>query len=227
LKYSLRYSGFEATIKDLEESLDQTETKNLTQQNKEILSIFNQTLTTLTTGLNSTKFKMESLRSSLSAIKKSLQPLQDLQDWQAQVDAKLSKIPTSEDIKQSYETIGTYGSFLIYPGTKTYGGGQTACASTGGHVVEFTKANFNDKLDQIVAKYGEILNGGMFVGLTDKDREDTWKWARSGAILDFYPWNDGEPNNVNNEDCATLSLDSLKFNDLDCNHVQHIVCEQN
>ena len=61
--------------------------------------------------------------------------------------------------------------------------------------------------------------------------EGVWQWA-SGDPWDFTSWHEGEPNNVDNEDCLSLSgQDGYNWMDLQCQTRDHVgtlhyaVCE--
>ena len=61
--------------------------------------------------------------------------------------------------------------------------------------------------------------------------EGVWQWA-SGDPWEFTSWHEGEPNNVDNEDCLSLSgQDDYNWMDLQCQTRDHMgtmhyaVCE--
>jgi len=73
-----------------------------------------------------------------------------------------------------------------------------------------------------------LLNGTpiqeVWLGAQDTTLEGTWKWVsganentfwQDGQTLSYTHWKEGEPNNVNNEDCATFVRDS-GWNDVRC-----------
>ena len=54
-------------------------------------------------------------------------------------------------------------------------------------------------------------------------QEGNWIWIKTGDLVDFTAWRQGEPNNLqNNENClhlyyASNSSSLFKWNDFDCN----------
>ena len=64
--------------------------------------------------------------------------------------------------------------------------GQTACANIGGHILEFNETNwkgekkFQNKIKALLEKFGYIHV--FYVGLTDIEKQDVWKWTNSGTI---------------------------------------------
>ncbi|XP_049644233.1 CD209 antigen-like [Suncus etruscus] len=52
-----------------------------------------------------------------------------------------------------------------------------------------------------------------WIGLTDHHNESSWEWVDKTPLRDSY-WKRGEPNDINNEDCAELLDDG--WNDIPC-----------
>ncbi|XP_027138867.1 CD209 antigen-like protein E [Larimichthys crocea] len=69
----------------------------------------------------------------------------------------------------------------------------------------------------------------MWIGLTDREREGTWKWG-DGTPLTTSFWVSGEPNGqpYREEDCAEiLSSNSLNsWNDVSCDDQRSWICEK-
>ncbi|XP_075684466.1 collectin-12 [Rhinoderma darwinii] len=71
--------------------------------------------------------------------------------------------------------------------------------------------------------------GSFWIGLTDKDEENAWKWL-DGTIPNFTNWREGQPDNWNSEkgageDCAGILYTGL-WNDFTCEDFNKFICEK-
>uniref|UniRef100_A0A087YB48 C-type lectin domain-containing protein n=1 Tax=Poecilia formosa TaxID=48698 RepID=A0A087YB48_POEFO len=72
-----------------------------------------------------------------------------------------------------------------------------------------------------------VLQSGYWIGLRDVEEEGVWKWVDGTRLTDGF-WNVGEPNNLNNEDCAAVYPNSnpfMSWNDAPCNYNLKWICE--
>lgn len=60
-----------------------------------------------------------------------------------------------------------------------------------------------------------LVYPGIWLGLSDKTEEHVWKWIDE-VPLEYSNWRAGEPNNVDQEDCAVLHYDDATWNDQPC-----------
>ncbi|XP_067249327.1 CD209 antigen-like protein C [Chanodichthys erythropterus] len=67
-------------------------------------------------------------------------------------------------------------------------------------------------------------NAGVWIGLTDSDVEDRWKWV-DGTNMTSGIWADKEPNGSKKENCAVLY--SSGWYDYQCNNIFKWICEKN
>ncbi|XP_070592852.1 C-type lectin domain family 4 member A-like [Erythrolamprus reginae] len=72
----------------------------------------------------------------------------------------------------------------------------------------------------------QILKQSIWLGLSDKETEGTWRWV-DGSPLGERSWRHREPNNAgaNGEDCAVLYKEGL-WNDIHCSSPVRFVCEK-
>lgn len=130
--------------------------------------------------------------------------------------------------KKQYEKIGQFGHFIKLSEIMNFHDGQRMCRKNQGQIVEFDERipNFKDKLTAVMQKFGKH---DFFVGLNDQERENVWRWSSSGRILTHSvtdPWDDGEPNNVESEDCAIVQAINLFLIDVKCSTRSNIICEK-
>merc|ERR1712110_978626 len=61
----------------------------------------------------------------------------------------------------------------------------------------------------------------FWLGGVDYFEEGVWQWS-NGDLWSFTNWHEGEPNNVDNEDCLSMSSqDSYAWMDLGCGTRDH------
>ncbi|XP_071360517.1 CD209 antigen-like protein C [Trachinotus anak] len=75
------------------------------------------------------------------------------------------------------------------------------------------------------------LNKRVWIGLTDKDEEDDWKWVNGANLTKSY-WISSQPDNQEDEDCVeihyplkTIHNALSRWNDLPCSYIIYWVCE--
>ena len=67
----------------------------------------------------------------------------------------------------------------------------------------------------------------FWLGGTDAVTEGTWTWLATGDPVDSSLWCDREPNNANNEDCASIYGNFGCLNDYSCGTPIAYICEIN
>ena len=81
----------------------------------------------------------------------------------------------------------------------------------------------------------EFLSGGedYWIGLTDAETENRWKWIDGSKLTGYTNWISGEPNNYNNEDCAEIKKGHFigkyfdgGWNDDKCSKAERYICEK-
>ncbi|XP_064415036.1 CD209 antigen-like protein E [Latimeria chalumnae] len=72
------------------------------------------------------------------------------------------------------------------------------CTSMGSHLVIITSTEEQDFIEK-------QLNKAYWIGLSDQEAEGEWKWVNGTPLNSSTSfWKEGEPNNQDNEDCATV-----------------------
>ena len=60
------------------------------------------------------------------------------------------------------------------------------------------------------------------------DSEGVWVWIDGVSVNNDFPWGEGEPNNLENEDCGEIYIDNNVFigNDQGCNDRSVGICQK-
>ena len=72
-------------------------------------------------------------------------------------------------------------------------------------------------------------NGDQFwIGANDIVIENDWVWESDNSKLLFKHWHDGQPNNLNNQDCGELWYHNsiYKWSDRKCQNRYLYICEK-
>jgi hypothetical protein len=111
--------------------------------------------------------------------------------------------------------------YAFFHSTTSWGAARSLCRDIG-HMVTIGDAGENEFVRGQVAQHG---GGAWWIGRSDRVTETFWKWD-SNELLRFDNWFPGEPNNFNNEDCATIDGATGKWNDVSCISRLNFVCER-
>ncbi|KAM7406935.1 hypothetical protein PAMA_002912 [Pampus argenteus] len=101
--------------------------------------------------------------------------------------------------------------------------GRQDCRDRGGDLVVIDSPEEQEFLSK-------IANQSTWIGLSDREKEGTWKWT-DGTPLTLTYWHTGEPNNgggdprVGEEDCVHMRPTN-EWNDLSCDASLQWICEK-
>ncbi|KAG2458220.1 COL12 protein, partial [Polypterus senegalus] len=92
-----------------------------------------------------------------------------------------------------------------------------------------TMVIINDKDEQQWVKKQVSGKGYFWIGLTDQEKENEWKWI-DGTTPTYVNWKEGQPDNWSHghehgEDCAGLIHGGL-WNDFFCDDINKVICEK-
>ncbi|KAM3595215.1 uncharacterized protein V6R79_020127 [Siganus canaliculatus] len=115
-------------------------------------------------------------------------------------------------------------------GYKTFVKSRNFCQAFGG---DLAMIDSQDKENSTVTYLLHYLDPksdsiGFWIGLKDDHEEGTWKWLDGIMLVEGY-WNDGEPNDINDEDCAAVYNKENFFkawNDVRCGATMKWICEK-
>merc|ERR1712123_68790 len=107
------------------------------------------------------------------------------------------------------------------------------CVANHGYLAEPSSQEEHDLIKERLAMLDGDVHTGYWLGASDFYAEGEWQWA-TGAPVSFTQWHEGEPNDVDNEDCLSMSSqDGYEWQDLGCdtrNHAEvyhYAVCQNN
>ncbi|RVE57145.1 hypothetical protein OJAV_G00213460 [Oryzias javanicus] len=118
---------------------------------------------------------------------------------------------------------------------KSWQDSRMDCISRGADLIVI---NSSDEQKFVSDRYRQLMRNknswenGFWIGLTDRQTEDTWVWINNVTELEQRYWMDGEPNNHGHhgEDCAiTVYSPRSPWKtriDLNCQDERHWICEK-
>uniref|UniRef100_UPI003AAAF204 C-type lectin domain family 4 member M-like isoform X4 n=1 Tax=Centroberyx gerrardi TaxID=166262 RepID=UPI003AAAF204 len=111
--------------------------------------------------------------------------------------------------------------YFISTEQKNWEESRQACADRQSHLMIINSKDEQDILN--------ILNRSVWIGLTDREQEGTWKWV-DGTSLTTQFWYPPQPDNSGQgEDCVEFhneNLPSRGWNDNSCHNVNYWICER-
>ncbi|XP_073730767.1 uncharacterized protein [Misgurnus anguillicaudatus] len=132
----------------------------------------------------------------------------------------------TEKIKELWRTLNASDGWIYYQSSlyyissekKSRSESRKYCKDRGADLIII---NTKEEQDFIQKNYG---NDKPWIGLTDSDKEGTWKWV-DGSTLTSSFWRSGEPNSFGgDEDCVVF--ESTGWGDYPCFHNYKWICER-
>ncbi|KAA8582253.1 CD209 antigen isoform X2 [Etheostoma spectabile] len=124
-----------------------------------------------------------------------------------------------------------YFAFLDTLSRRSWQEARQFCTNLGGDLAVVDNRETHLAISELINTYQdqtiEISIRGFWIGLRDVEQEGIWKWL-DGRTLNEGFWNNGEPNNIGNEDCAAAyprSNPLLSWNDAPCNYELKWICQ--
>ncbi|KAL6466945.1 hypothetical protein MHYP_G00247490 [Metynnis hypsauchen] len=124
----------------------------------------------------------------------------------------------SELVKELQQNWKIFQSSVYYISTekKTWDEGRQNCRDRGADLVII-----NSREEQeFVENLSKSKDTGVFIGLTDREKEGDWKWVDGSALTTAY-WDSGNKFS-DSQDCA---VNRQKWFDRPCNEPYYWICE--
>lgn len=122
-----------------------------------------------------------------------------------------------------------YFPFPDHDGMKSWQKARDFCHMYGGDLAVIdSKEKENFTVNHLRFHLGRNSNMGFWFGLKDSHEEGTWKWLDGTILVEGY-WNAGEPNDINDEDCAGVYPREnffMAWNDVSCDATMKWICEK-
>ncbi|KAM8773189.1 uncharacterized protein AB9X84_014534 [Acanthopagrus schlegelii] len=201
----------------------QTSYNNLIQERDQLQTSYNnlsEVRDQLQTSYYNLTTEKDGLQERVEVLTKDRNHLQGkLQD----TEARLKNLTDERaNLERTLNIFGMYfrGSFYYVSSTKkTWQQSRDDCLQKGADLMIINSKEEQDFANQF-KKY-------MWIGLTDSQREGTWKWV-DGTLLTKSYWTSGEPNGGTHENCGDIkNYDAANsWNDESCSHSLYWVCEK-
>ncbi|KAM6216807.1 C-type lectin domain family 17, member A [Rhynchocyon petersi] len=109
--------------------------------------------------------------------------------------------------------------YYFSPNTKSWDGARKFCQENYSHLVIISSP--------AEQKFVASAHGSprvYWLGLTDRNQEGNWRWL-DGSPITLSFWDPEEPNNLFEEDCASMNRGGT-WNDLSCDKTTYWICER-
>ncbi|HTV20755.1 MAG TPA: C-type lectin domain-containing protein [Polyangiaceae bacterium] len=125
---------------------------------------------------------------------------------------------------------GALGEFMFCPNAVSHEEAVARCSLAGGSLASVDDATQNAWLS---ARMAELEADDFWLSGTDAEDEGVWRWSDGRVFFDtradagtrepFAPWDEGQPNDLNGEDCMRST--GGVWRDLDCSDEIAFVCQ--
>lgn len=151
-------------------------------------------------------------------------------DASPSIDAALTPSPTLSCRDECVCERSTFGEFMFCAAALSHDDAVAACSLAGGALVSIDDAVRNAWLTE---RMTQLAADDFWLSGTDLEDEGSWRWsdgrvffdanADGGASRPYAPWDEGQPNDLNGEDCMR-SIGGV-WRDLDCSEQIAFVCQ--
>ena len=92
---------------------------------------------------------------------------------------------------------------------------------------DYDLVKINNSAEEYWLDYQQESRGGgrWWLGANDRSHEGYWRWSADNYVVTYKNWDEGEPNNYGNEDCAVDGWSDGKWRDVKCSLYRKYICE--
>ena len=115
-----------------------------------------------------------------------------------------------------------YAVFLI---KRSWKEAEAFCRAMDARLAKIDSENKSSFINTLVSNVNSGF--GYWIGLTDAEMENQWKWSDRTPLGPYANWKDGEPNELQHhvqEDCVVLTDGG--WNDNSCDNRFKFICEK-
>ncbi|XP_019646417.1 PREDICTED: uncharacterized protein LOC109486943 [Branchiostoma belcheri] len=120
--------------------------------------------------------------------------------------------------------------YRAYDETANWHEAELKCRQGGGRLASIKHPAFHYFV--VAMKNAMDANGDFWIGLNDEVSEGVWSWTDQSGVSQYSAWAQGEPNNVQNEDCGHYNKHGIAgthqdlWNDNKCDQRFKFICER-
>ncbi|XP_071944844.1 C-type mannose receptor 2-like [Antedon mediterranea] len=120
-----------------------------------------------------------------------------------------------------------FSCYVFVTSKMTFFESKTGCQEIGADLLVIDSVEENSFITSRMAD--EVPDANMvYIGMDDRDVEGVWKWIHGDIVGEdaFKNWKEGEPDNLNDQDCGLIFDDGLWTDNL-CSRDFPSICEKN
>ncbi|BFZ22372.1 hypothetical protein BsWGS_25410 [Bradybaena similaris] len=120
------------------------------------------------------------------------------------------------------DVLGTDSCIAFYINVLTWMDAQADCKSRGGSLASVASLAEQNYISARSVSFASYM---FWIGANDRATESGWLWS-DGTPFAFLNWDDKQPDNSHNSDCAVLIRNTGKWDDVPCQSRNGYICKK-